>query len=559
MTERDMPRDAARRAIATHRATFRRLETVAEDRLARGKYEDAAAYVQIAADYAWHNHPGLFASPRLEQVLGAVARASVPLNRDGRGTHPPRRVLHVLTEAYALGGHTRLTWRWIQLDDARTHSVVLTRSPREIVPRALEEAVGSRGGTLRALDAGDGIVARARRLRELAREFDAVVLNVHPFDAIPTIALADRRHGPSVVMVNHADHVFWLGAGGADVVACIRDSGLALATQRRSLDPWRCMLLPIPLEQPTRGRSRAAAKAALGLAEETTVLLTVAQEYKYRPAEGAGFLDLIMPVLEEHPGAVLIAVGPEAARDWRAAGEQTRGRVRAVGPSDDPTPFYEAADVYIDSYPIASITSLLEAASFGVPVVGLRATGGEDALLAADDPALSEHLIAAPTPAAVRAAFDRLLADGHFREHLGLQTAAAVGRVHTGAGWRRAAEETFARANALGPVSSPATPGDAPSPGEIDELVYLVQSHPGWAAPLSEIVRAHINLLPRGERPVAKVVLTRALARLPGLSRNQLAALECRLFLGPETELLATGARRPKEAPALTEPAEGGR
>jgi hypothetical protein len=550
-----------RRAIAAHRATFRRLELVAEDRLAQGRYDEAAAWAQIAADYAWRNHPGLFASPRLEQVLRAVARATVPLSRDGRRAHPPRRVLHVLTEAYALGGHTRFTWRWMGLDDSRSHSVVLTRSPREMVPRGLKEAVHSRGGTLGVLDTGDGLVASARRLRELAGEFDAVVLNTHPFDAIPTIALADRGDGPPVVMVNHADHVFWLGVGVADVVACIRDSGLALATRRRSIDPSRCVVLPVPLEPPTRVRTRAAAKEALRLTEKTTVLLTVAQDYKYRRADGAGFLDLVMPGVEEHPNAVVIAVGPEHVGEWRAAEERTGGRVRAVGTTDDPTPFYEAADVYIDSYPISSITSLLEATSFGVPVVGLRPTGGDDALLAADDPALAGHLIATTTPAAARATLDRLLVDSGFREDLGRQTADAVRRVHTGAGWRRAAEEAFARARALGPAS-PSTLGDAPSPGELDELVYLVQSHPGWAARLSEIVRAHIDLLPRDARPVGRIALTRALARLPGLSRVRLDALERRLLLEPASsarmrepsELSAPGARRP-DAPPLPVPA----
>jgi hypothetical protein len=367
-------------------------------------------------------------------------------------------------------------------------------------------------------------------------------------------------------MVNHADHVFWLGAGVADVVACIRDSGLALATQRRSLDASRCVLLPVPLQPPTRVRTPAVAKAALGLAEETTVLLTVAQDYKYRRVDGAGFLDLILPTVEEHRKAVVIVVGPDAVGEWRAVEERTGGRVRAVGTKDDPALFYEAADVYIDSYPVSSITSLLEAASFGVPVVGLRPTGGEDALLSADDPALAGHLIAATTPAAVGAALGRLLADRRLREELGRRAAAAVRSVHTGEGWRRVAEEAFARALALGPAG-PSHLGDAPSPGELDELVYLVQSHPGWAAGLGEIVRAHIDLLPRGARPVGRVALTRALARLPGLSRVQLDALERRLLLGPgasgrmrePSQLLATGARRAEAAAPLDVPAEGGR
>lgn len=550
MAESNVSRRAAKRAMASHQRTFRALEAVAENRLARGALDEAAAYTQIAADYAWHNHPGVFASPRLERVLWELGRATAPAAERAPRTSTPRptRILHVLTEAYALGGHTRLTRRWIGLDEGRAHSVVLTRQPRGAVPADLEEAVSLRRGSVGVLDTAGGLLDRARRLRALAADFDAVVINTHPYDVVPVIALAARRDGPAAVVVNHADHVFWLGVGVGDAVACIRGSGLALAQCRRALDPSRCVLLPVPLDLPRRVHTRATAKAALGLPEDMAVLLTVAQAYKYRPADGLGFLDLMTPVVEAYPGVVLIAVGPDARGTWRLAGDRTGGRLRAVGPVADPTVFYEAADVYVDSYPIASLTSLLEAASFGVPIISLRSPEGDTALLAADDPGIAEHLVVAATPAGLRASLERLLSDSRDRDALGRQTAAAVARVHAGDGWRRTVDETFARALTLGPAAAPPVAEDPP-PGELDELVYLIQSHPAWSARLGQLVHAHIGLLPPGARPWGTVGLSRAVALLPGVFTTRSSTLERRLFLRPR---LATAPAR-RDLPARPE------
>src|SRR5208283_1013519 len=119
----------ARKILDLHFSTFRGLIEQTKT-LSGGKDANStAAFAQIAADYAWKNPPGQLASPELEQMATELARKFMPAgpNTDRNSSQGlPKRILHVLTAAYPLGGHTRFVWRWIQQDVERTHSIALT-------------------------------------------------------------------------------------------------------------------------------------------------------------------------------------------------------------------------------------------------------------------------------------------------------------------------------------------------------------------------------------------------------------------------------------------------
>ena len=179
------------------------------DLAAAGEDALAAAWAQIAG--------GL----RLEQPTPAswrARRSTTPSRRSasaparaGRAASAarPERVLHVVTECAAVGGHSRMAWRWIERDAARVPTLALTRQ-RGPVPDRRAGAVGARGGRV-ADPEGHDLIARARELAALVDAADLVVLHVHPFEVVAPIALADRAGRPPVLLVNHADHCFWLG------------------------------------------------------------------------------------------------------------------------------------------------------------------------------------------------------------------------------------------------------------------------------------------------------------------------------------------------------------
>lgn len=509
--------------IAAHRCSFEHLVAGVERYVSLRNYSAAAALAQLAADFAWHNHTGFFVSPQLESVLAQIGQLKV----SGSELQPIKplgteRVLHVLTQAYGLGGHTRLVWRWIQHDYCREHTVALTRQELVVPPPQLAEAVASRNGQLIIIDRKPGdLIQRARRLRKLASSYDYVVLHVHPFDVVPLLAFADSDGIPPIILLNHADHVFWLGCSIVNFVANIRASGAALAVQARGISPEQISILPIPLDQVARGRSRAEARRTLGLPEDAMVLLTVASSYKYTPLAGAGshLAEVVAPVLRSHPQALLIAVGPEATSShWAAAVQRVdlANQIRAVGRQRDLTAFYEAADIYLDSFPFASLTSMLEAVSYGTPPMSLAPYREEASVLYSDSPGLDDVLYVASNAEAYRAQIARLLADPALRLSLGSYARQSVYAAHSGSAWLQTLETTYASARSVKRVGQhllEALP--IPDCTILNVLLSNLHSRSVMAQTEDDLWRAHIRQLPIRERALAYARLSRLSTMLP--------------------------------------------
>ena len=60
----------------------------------------------------------------------------------------------------------------------------------------------------------------------------------------PVLAFADKRC-PPVALLNHADHIFWLGSTISDLIINQRDIGKVLSEERRFAR--HNTVLPIPL------------------------------------------------------------------------------------------------------------------------------------------------------------------------------------------------------------------------------------------------------------------------------------------------------------------------
>ena len=350
----------------------------AEFALLSGNLEKAAMLVKQAADAAHHCHPGFFSSPRLELMLCSIAKklqpgVPVPLTTAIKHTGK-RNVLHVLSQGYHSGGHTRLVERWVSLDTASVHSVIVTLNSTTNPPWLMEAALQS-GGWYQALDSMKlGLCPRAQILRSMAADWaDVVVLHIHPHDPVAAMAFGVPG-GPPVVFLNHADHAFTIGMSAADVVAELRLAGQTLSTSRRS-DAKSC-LLPIPINRPQPLTDKVLAKQALGVHADKVVFLTVATPYKLVPCGEYNFVNLLREIVRKYEQAEVVVVGPADTGEWAELKRTSNGRIKAVGIQYDLNPFHSAADIYLVSMPMGSLTATLEAGVLGIPVVGLAVNVG---------------------------------------------------------------------------------------------------------------------------------------------------------------------------------------
>lgn len=493
-------------ALDRRRAVFDGILASAEGYLRDERYLAAAVYAEIAANYAMSRHTGLFTSHRLEAILQRIGREAiaaarsgisqqaVPGRDDGSLGQSPRHVLHVLTRGQGVGGDTRMVWRWIRQDRERRHSVVLTRQGSHPVPAALEKAVSAAQGQVHVLNRHPGtLLTWAGELRRIASSADMVVLHVHPYDIIPSLGLASKASLPPVIFADHADHAFWVGAAVSDVVAGLRESGSQLARRRRGISPERCAVLPIVLPPMERTLARDEARRELGVPQSSVLLLSIARPHKYRPVGGLDFLEGILPVLEKYPNALLWVIGPEPGEPWVGAAERTGGRVRVFGQRTDTALFYQAADVYVDSFPIVSITSLLEAGSYGLPLVSRCWPDAAGTVLCADTPGLAGCLIQACGSPEQELA--RLIEDESHRALVGEHTRVTIARVHSEGDWPRQLESVYQQAYALLPDETPRIASDdgLPPAGALDAwLLRLFDTEPD----LESIIQFHLQLMP---------------------------------------------------------------
>jgi glycosyltransferase involved in cell wall biosynthesis len=506
--------ETARLRVAENAAAFERLVAVVERRVAAGRWDSAAAWARIAAMFTWTNPHDALREVRLDRALDAVARARLaPVSAPPRAPGAPRRVLHVLTEGHHVGGgHVPMALRWVDSDEHSRHDVAFTRPGCE--SPVLTARIAERGGAALVL-AQRSLVERARALRAAAGAADVVVCHTYPDDPVPAIAFGGDYDGAAVVMVNLADHVFWLGVGNVALVMNLRRIGAESTVSARGYPAGNMAVVPTPLPGVARALDRDAAKRRLGIDPRQVVLVTLARGVKYARAPWhAGFVDVVAPALRELEGATLLAVGPDPAEpQWTALRDELPGRVLVPGPQPDPAPYLDAADVYLDSFPFGSVTSMLEAATRDVPVLASRAYPGLSPLMSSMGP-LDDVVVGAPDTATYHAELRRLVADPALRASLGAAAGAAVRSRHGAGAWREHLAAVYAAAGRARPVSAREAPRRSADLADYAELLLGIEKR----APLLFTIMASRDGFDAADRAASRVRTTavRAVQRLSG-------------------------------------------
>jgi hypothetical protein len=329
-----------------------------------------------------------------------------------------------------------------------------------------------------------------------------VVLHAYSQDVIPSLAFANPASTPPVLLLNHGDHLFWLGVATSDIVINLRDAAQDLSIARRSVEVRRNVMVPTIVAPAQRTRAREDAKRELGLSPETVFLFSAARGMKYRSVEGRSFADTHVALMRRHPNAVLWVLGAGDPADWRDACAAVDGRIKPLPESPDTKVYFEAADIYVDSFPFVSSTSMMEAAGLGAPLVSRFYGPKEARIFAINHPGIDAPTLHGADEAEYVAHLDRLIGDPELRAKMGEEARKAVLHYHTPPSWLDFIEQAYKRAVELPPIDPKVQlarmPTETFSNSEPDRRMYEVfgynEDNP------NKVLKQHLGVLPMEER-----------------------------------------------------------
>ncbi|NME82787.1 glycosyltransferase [Clostridium sp. SM-530-WT-3G] len=372
--ERDLfvyDREAAREVIQENKKVVDLYLSLMRESIRNEKYEEVAFYAFKYGSYACEKHPGEYCNKELENLLIKCAEKIKPIKlqtdliklniKDSK-----RKVLHVISEAYDVGGHTRQLWNWIRSDNESISSVVATWQ-LETAPSWLKAEIEKRTGFILSLNNYESsFLKKAALLRAIANEWaDIIVLHTHMQDPIPLLAFGVDGEKP-VVYMNHADHRFWIGASISDVVVDGREWGKYISLNKRGITKSQAVHLPLEVKEKY---CKSELRKKYNINEDTKVMLTIASEDKFISLNSNHYIKIIKEIVDKIDNIVIFIIGPKSKGVWRMLENYAEGKVKVLGIQNEVEDYYKISDFYMDSFMIGGPTAILNAALYGLKVI----------------------------------------------------------------------------------------------------------------------------------------------------------------------------------------------
>jgi hypothetical protein len=145
----------------------------------------------------------------------------------------------------------------------------------------------------------------------------------------------------------------------------------------------------------------------------------------------------------------------------------------------DTAAFYQSADIYVDSFPLGSTTSLLEAGLYGLPLISRCAEPATCGALCAGSPGLKGAWLHASNLEDFVAGLSRLIEDENLRTRVGERMRRTIRRSHIGESWLGALDGLYERVDQLSRAAAAKSSCDSPRIDELDMTIHRVLCHTG--------------------------------------------------------------------------------
>ncbi|CAL2075056.1 hypothetical protein [Tenacibaculum sp. 190524A02b] len=328
---------------------------------------------------------GEYYNENLESFFVNYADRNKKLREDFKIFQPKKnKYLHVASQVYLHGGHTRILERWIDAsnDTSEEHTVILlNQTNKGEIPDKLKEVVAFKKGSLIILDPSKNIIQKANELRDKAFEFGTIILHHHPQDPIPLMAFGVEEFKRPIICFNHSGHTFWLGRNVVDHCIDIEKNQNTCTIEKRRIE--NTTLINMPVDEVNKSNTKEETKnirVELGVDKDALIISTMASMYKFMPIQGISFTDTITKILDNNSRAIFLGIGvTNTNEEWNKLINTYENRVFLLGaiPHDKISRYLIETDLYIDSFPYNSWVSLIDAISIGkLPVLVLKTPVG---------------------------------------------------------------------------------------------------------------------------------------------------------------------------------------
>jgi hypothetical protein len=331
--------------------------------------------IGLVAKFSWRNHAGYFFDGKIENILYDYGNNLEKCIDIDRMQHIVRRsfsdiedytILHLATNLYEVGGHTRMLYQFIKRYDKGNQLLVLTGQGKQNIPNWFISGISSDIKIVR-LDSFDSFFDRAYILRYISNLCKHVISYHHPYDIIPILSFSINKC-PPVIIENHAHSWFWLGPSIADLVFTHSLYHKDFTLKTRPVE--KVHYLPsTDIDDPDVAfdiKDKYSFKEKLNISRGTLCIITVGTPDKFVPNSHYDFFKTAEKIVHRFKNVEIFIIGistiPRESKYYKLDKE----KIHLVGPVSDPGDYYKAADIYLESLPQPSTGATINSTPTGL-------------------------------------------------------------------------------------------------------------------------------------------------------------------------------------------------
>ena len=309
---------------------------------------------QLALLYS-KKYIGLLASNRLENLLKDIGRFCVGSEgavQNSPVKNNPLKVLHLATEFYDVGGHTRVVQDWIKDDLENQHEILLTDQKKAFNLKMK--------ASIHFLN-GKNYIHKAKKIRKFVfnNQFDKVIIHQHMHDVLPTLALwnfKENEYGIDTIFYVHSDFRFSLG----NIVAKKRINYTkkhSKQSTRFRVDGVKDFHLPFALNSSMSESEKKIdhLKDVYNVKSYDKIFMVIGSSYKLKPYNNVNLLKEWNSFLKINNNMTLMVVGSDINVFNKFCPNETQSEnLMLLGIIENPINLYKISDYVLNTYPIST-------------------------------------------------------------------------------------------------------------------------------------------------------------------------------------------------------------